>query len=93
MHACMHGKQLYASVHLLSFSQPEVTIADGVDGSLTKYIFSYNGFPIPTHQLAQLHSALAVHVSTHSIERWKYSSIQCLWLPEMLRGWEMQAHL
>ena len=44
-------------------------------------------------QLAQLHSALAVHVSTHSREGWKYSSIQCLWLPEMLWGWGMQAHL
>ena len=44
----MIGKLLWVSVHLLSFSQPEVTIADGVDGSPTEYIFSYNGFPIPT---------------------------------------------
>ena len=31
----------------LSSSQSPVTIADGVNGSPTEYIFSYNGSPIP----------------------------------------------
>ena len=45
-------------------------------------------------QLAQLHSARAVHVSTHSESLApKYSSIQWLWLPEMLWEWGMQVHL
>ena len=32
---------------LFSFAQSPVTIADGIDGSLTEYIFSYNGAPFP----------------------------------------------
>ena len=45
-------------------------------------------------QLAQLHSALAVHVSTHSESLApKYSRVQCLWLPEMLWEWGLQVHL
>ena len=71
-------------------SQSPVTIADRVDSSPTEYILINS----PTmdlqflHQLAQLHSALAVHVSTHSESLApKHSSTQCLWLPEMLWKW------
>ena len=45
-------------------------------------------------QPTQLHSALVVHVSTHSESlAVKHSSIQWLWLPEMFWEWELQVHL
>ena len=45
-------------------------------------------------QLAQLYCAVAVHVNTHSESLApKCSSIQCLWLPEILWELGMQVHL
>ena len=59
-----------ASVQLLSFSQPQVTIADGVDSSPIEYIFYGTGSPIsvPTGSTPQCNSSSCQHTYNKIME-------------------------
>ena len=61
----------YEAIVLLSFSQPQVTIADGVDSSPIEYVFSYGAgslISVSTNSTPQCNSSSCQHTYNKIME-------------------------